>query len=689
MPAQPSSTTGTALCQRCWDMFSNEGVKKLTQANHIGFVHSILETFSERPDCTLCSYVWNEELEGACDYGEHSVMGLRQLAGGQKDIDPTRDVVLFSLPPLGNTWPAPHGGSFYLFRTRIWSRARRKAENVTTKGLLVAASEGDPFAQYTTIRPIRNEGLTEDFATAVKALLAECEQSHHQCKPSGLGPFPPPTRLLRIIPQQQSSVPLVHLVLPPQDGPFVKYACLSYCWGGPQAVRLTKANVHVLQTTGLDVHTLPQTLKDAVLTTQCLGLQYLWVDALCIIQDDDEDKKHEIARMSSIYSNCTVCISAATAKSVEDGFVKPAHQINNKYPECRITLPLGHNDLFHGTMILTPKHEQNTYELPINKRGWTFQEAVLPTRTLTFGDLEPVFRCKTNDVVPVHESHIVYREYERVIAPLRLTAQTFEAYNLKNLAGHIEEFWPDVVDEYTRRRLAVVEDKQHAIQAFIDVLAGVVKERCYFGIWPSFPPSLAWTAYEHSGEEGDLDDEGEIKPIKRIPGVPTWSWMSLTGSNMCYHEITKRSIEAKLKPMADGQLRMTCRVLTAAEVKRANAFIMFDMDFLLDTAVETVEECDARLEVQDYLMETLPPDNVGSSMLPHGARCYCVAQLYTLVQNNPRGLYVLVICSTGNFRNLLGIAVERVGDNLYRRLGVVEVLRLKRWWRCRSTVVLI
>lgn len=181
----------------------------------------------------------------------------------------------------------------------------------------------------------------------MKEVLAKCEQSHDDCKPSG--PVPLPTRVLRIMPQRSSS-PRVHLYVSPEVGVLGRYACLSYCWGrrSSQPVELTKDNMQNLQTNGLDVNTLPLTLKDAVLTTQCLGLQYLWIDALCIIQDDEEDKKREIARMGSIYSNCTVCIAAATGKSVRDGFLKPAHQTNPRYPDCKITLPPGHNDRFHG-----------------------------------------------------------------------------------------------------------------------------------------------------------------------------------------------------------------------------------------------------------------------------------------------------------------------------------------------------
>jgi len=72
---------------------------------------------------------------------------------------------------------------------------------------------------------------------------------------------------------------------------------------------------------GITVSALPQTLRDAVQTTRDLGYQYLWVDAVCIIQDDNKDIARETAAMAGIYRNSTMTILAATSSSVGEGYL--------------------------------------------------------------------------------------------------------------------------------------------------------------------------------------------------------------------------------------------------------------------------------------------------------------------------------------------------------------------------------
>jgi hypothetical protein len=100
------------------------------------------------------------------------------------------------------------------------------------------------------------------------------------------------------------------------------YAALSYSWGGTNPVMLTQSSRSSLLG-GIDEESLPRTIRDAVLVTRNLKLQYLWIDALCIIQDDPDDKIIEISKMPEFYKNAYVTISAATARSSVAGFLQP------------------------------------------------------------------------------------------------------------------------------------------------------------------------------------------------------------------------------------------------------------------------------------------------------------------------------------------------------------------------------
>ena len=98
------------------------------------------------------------------------------------------------------------------------------------------------------------------------------------------------------------------------------YAALSYCWGGEQSFKLTHDRVTGWRSS-IPYEELPQTLKDAFIVCLKLGIGCLWVDALCILQDDVRDKTVQIANMPAIYRNSAVTITAASASAASQGFL--------------------------------------------------------------------------------------------------------------------------------------------------------------------------------------------------------------------------------------------------------------------------------------------------------------------------------------------------------------------------------
>ncbi|PQE20746.1 heterokaryon incompatibility protein [Rutstroemia sp. NJR-2017a BBW] len=104
--------------------------------------------------------------------------------------------------------------------------------------------------------------------------------------------------------------------------PAAPYACLSYCWGTDldNNVKTLKANLKQ-HLDGILISVLPKTIQDAVLVCQRLGIRYLWVDALCIIQDDEEDWENESIQMCDIYSGSHITIAAHRVESCKQGFL--------------------------------------------------------------------------------------------------------------------------------------------------------------------------------------------------------------------------------------------------------------------------------------------------------------------------------------------------------------------------------
>ena len=356
--------------------------------------------------------------------------------------------------------------------------------------------------------------MDDHSAVALKALLDECQANHSECKPSGLTTLP--TRLLQLISKPDGLNVKLHITSKGQTG---SYAALSYCWGGPQVLRLQKANLDMFSAAEMDLKQLPKTLQDAANMTASLGLEFIWIDALCIIQDDEKDKAREINNMCSIYEQSAVTIVAATASSVRDGFLKPSNQLNKKHPTCSISIRSLRQPKDKSPCGLTfvPMHSQHLDKLPINERGWTFQESYIPPRLLVFGDHEPFLRCRTKDASSMAQTAIIYSHSR--IEPRRNIDSALPKHirEEQHVPYKLREMWKHIVESYTERQFSFAEDRLLAIQGIVDFLENRYSDdSCYYGVWKSLAVGcLLWTVRE---------DEPRGT---RVLTAPTWSWLSI------------------------------------------------------------------------------------------------------------------------------------------------------------------
>lgn len=142
-----------------------------------------------------------------------------------------------------------------------------------------------------------------------------------------------PTRLIHINADILDEVKLEAFASRGHGDRNVRYAALSYCWGGDQVGKTTKANVAPrAQVFSLKDQT--KSIRDAVAVARELGFQYLWIDSLCIVQNDNEDMARELGRMHHVYQNAHLTISAARSKASKDGFLgrcQPLRAVSFKY----------------------------------------------------------------------------------------------------------------------------------------------------------------------------------------------------------------------------------------------------------------------------------------------------------------------------------------------------------------------
>jgi hypothetical protein len=164
------------------------------------------------------------------------------------------------------------------------------------------------------------------------------------------------------------------------------YATLSYCWGTkPQFTTTLDLMAGLLY--DMSKYNLSQTHLDAIQVSRGLGIRYLWIDALCITQDNPADMMIHMPNMGNIYKNSTITIVASEAQSAHSGFLGTL-----KYPPT-VPLPFLLPDGSEETVLLSYHKAKWPAKGHLDTRGWTLQESLLSPRLIIFGYSEVRWQC--------------------------------------------------------------------------------------------------------------------------------------------------------------------------------------------------------------------------------------------------------------------------------------------------------
>lgn len=243
---------------------------------------------------------------------------------------------------------------------------------------LVLLSESSPFSMITGCRL---ETRQVHFPM-LKAWLKDCEDNHGpQCN-SSVQPYLRPVRNFRVIDVQDMC--LVHLTIA------MRFIALSYVWGGPQELKAEKKNIRHLESKDSlrDLYDkIPRTIRDAIHLLTKLGERYLWVDALCIVQDDEDEASHLIGVMDLIYGCANFTIVAASGQGVTAGL--PGVQIGSRLIKQDIA------EVAVGVKLMVlPSLAKSFSSSVYYTRGWTFQEQIMSRRRLVFTDSRIYLQCE-------------------------------------------------------------------------------------------------------------------------------------------------------------------------------------------------------------------------------------------------------------------------------------------------------
>jgi len=386
----------------------------------------------------------------------------------------------------------------------------------------------NPASKCLTSRPINTRPGGEETHSLTRSWLSSCirgEDDHAEwCEPSSSNFVP--SRLLEIHLHPESTTFFAKLV---ESKHPVAYAALSYCWGGEQPHKTTVSRLEAYKM-GIPWNLVPQSIRDAVKVTYELGLRYLWVDALCIIQDDAVDIAQEIAQMPHIYTESTVTILASRASRSSAGFL---HDIQPQtLARSTFKLPLKCSDGSLGSMYVMDA-EDNAFETTLETRGWALQEWCLSPRILDYDVAQVNWHCAASlrrtgfsngwRQHPKFKGSTIYEEFrQRIEESSRSTEREQDRTSSGPFALRV---WNDLVENYTQRNLTVPSDRILAISGLAQRCAVIHPDRYLAGLWRrSIECSLLWTRNDSVLDKTPID---LARPA--IFQGPSWSWTGING----------------------------------------------------------------------------------------------------------------------------------------------------------------
>ncbi|KAK1751163.1 heterokaryon incompatibility protein-domain-containing protein [Echria macrotheca] len=380
--------------------------------------------------------------------------------------------------------------------------------------------------------------------------MSLCDATHPKCAPASSGL---PKRLVDV----RDGVKLVDTLVDEHVFPEEPYATLSHCWGGRRAAQILPKTTHdtlYQHRQGIDWASLPQLFKDVVLLTRALGFRYIWIDSLCIIQDDQEDWMVESTKMADVYQNAILNIAATSMRNASaslfqprvhgqgfrefeqrDGLAKsPSQETIRIDPQDGPIFSRISHDRSHEVLYGDLSYFRTSME-PLFNRAWVFQERLLCRRTLHFAASELLWECRTDcfcECSRITNTHALSIRNVNSVA-LEPSSEAGDSNSTSRFVRPKKvlfkdvcegpttqpalDFWLRAVEEYSFLYLTRESDRPIA-------LAGIAKQiKCdasptyLAGLWRAdLARALLWAPYPN-------------KKVARSPtGAPTWSWMSRT-----------------------------------------------------------------------------------------------------------------------------------------------------------------
>lgn len=321
-----------------------------------------------------------------------------------------------------------------------------------------------------------------------------------------------------------------------------RYACLSHRWGPPgdASMLCTLKDTIACHKDEIPWQLLPRNFQDAISFARQLGLSWIWIDSLCIIQDDPLDWIKEAGQMASIYQNAYVTLGATRASCSSKGlFNREAERIRSSIEtELRLQAD-GHEatiyigaPMSHVPQYPRPMESHEDSPFPLLGRAWVYQERLLSARFLHFAPHELNWECRES-----FECECGNYIFDPDAKDSKIRSHLSDQ-SLASNDGERHSIWRWLVGRYSNLNITYGKDVFPALAGLAQRWEVHGTDEYLAGLWrSSFIHGLLWST-----------DDWKIEGERPFPWrAPTWSWASVIKTPISYgHGFSTAQVHADI-----------------------------------------------------------------------------------------------------------------------------------------------
>lgn len=372
-------------------------------------------------------------------------------------------------------------------------------------------------------------------AAFVRRCLKQCKSRHARCRVGSIEVHWYPTRLVEVL--EDGGARVIETSETTPTGP---YATLSHCWGATPMSTATTENIGRLKH-HIAMPDLPKTFRDALQFIKAIGISFIWIDSLCIIQDSVEDWKFESRTMLQVYRHAECNIAAADSEDSRGGLFRERNHailpsgwfpLDGDVPElkgagCCSAVPY----IYFRNAV-----DDQIGSSRLMHRGWVFQEWAASRRVIAFGRDQVFWDCSAllqSDVLPGHrinefplkDSKLDLPNLNEDVMGMAVSKHVFPevfSRSYKSLEKGLLA-WQDIVQRYSACGFTFNMDRAVAILGVAQMMSNALKAQ------PTAISATYWSGLWLQDMHRQLTWEVSCTGLRRNCRAPSWSWLSIDG----------------------------------------------------------------------------------------------------------------------------------------------------------------